>query len=308
MSALANLFSDATLQKFERKAKPVEFESQVSKSISSDHISKRKRKRGDDDHDDIDIESSRLSSAPLKKSEDANTLFVGNLPIGQTVKSIERFFSAYGEVDSVRLRSVPVSGTKVDQAGNQDLVRKICVRKGLLGDQKGSLNAYVVFKDASSVEAALAANNTVIDTRHIRCDRVPPTLFNPKQSVFIGNLPLYADEEQLREHFAPVLPSGQDDIQAVRIVRDPESLIGKGIGYILFSTSECVYKALSLHKSLFKKRELRVTSCLKNSSSASKKKSIEADNNKGRRYSGRLASDLMENGVNAAKRIAKKVR
>ena len=312
MSALANLFSDVTLQKFERKEKPVEFESQVPKS-SSDHgaitSTRRKRKRSDDD--DVDIEVSRLSSmrssAPLKKSEDANTLFVGNLPIGQTVKSITRFFSAYGEVESVRLRSVPISGTKVDQAGNQDLVKKICVRKGMFGDQKGSLNAYIVFKEASSVEAALAASNTVIDSRHIRCDRVPPTLFNPKLSIFIGNLHLYADEEQLREHFASVLPSGQDDIHGVRIVRDPESLIGKGIGYMLFSSSECVYKALSLHKSLFQKRELRVTSCHKNSSTLSKK-SQENEARKERRYSGRFASDLLENGVNAAKRIAKKVR
>jgi hypothetical protein len=44
------------------------------------------------------------------------------------------------------------------------------------------------------------------------------------------------------------LQNGQDDIEAVRLVRDPESLIGKGIGYILFKDRDSVLKALSLHE------------------------------------------------------------
>ena len=318
-SLLANLFSEGTLQKFERKERPEEFKSKQKESQAevADHKLERnpKRKRKHDEGGE-DIESLRFTQSngqdegnsqhtPFKKSEDTNTLFVGNVPIGQTVKSITRFFSKYGGVESVRLRSVPVSGTKVDEAGNQDLVRRVCVRKGLFGDQKGSLNAYVVFKEASSVENALVANNAVLDSRHIRCDRVPPTLFNPKTSVFIGNLPNYADEEQLREHFAPVLPSGQDDILGVRIVRDPDTLIGKGIAYMLFSSSECVLKALALHQSKFNKREIRVTSCHK--SSATSKKSSKTNSNRERKFSGRVASDIVNYGVNAAKRIAKKV-
>jgi hypothetical protein len=58
-------------------------------------------------------------------TEEACTLFVGNIPVKETTKSITNFFKTHGEIDSVRLRSVPVAGAKVDEAGNQDLVRKV---------------------------------------------------------------------------------------------------------------------------------------------------------------------------------------
>lgn len=40
---------------------------------------------------------------------------------------------------------------------------------------------------------------------------------------------------------------GHDDIDSVRIVRDNDSLIGKGIAYVLFKARESVLKALELH-------------------------------------------------------------
>lgn len=48
--------------------------------------------------------------------------------------------------------------------------------------------------------------------------------------------------------FTQALPGGHDDIDAVRLVRDPETLIGKGIGYILFKDRDSVLPALSLHE------------------------------------------------------------
>lgn len=44
------------------------------------------------------------------------------------------------------------------------------------------------------------------------------------------------------------LPNGQDDIVSVRIVRDPINLVCKGIGYILLSGTDAVFKALTLNK------------------------------------------------------------
>jgi hypothetical protein len=41
-----------------------------------------------------------------------------------SVKSINKLFNQYGEVESVRLRSIPIAGTAVDQPGNQDPVKK----------------------------------------------------------------------------------------------------------------------------------------------------------------------------------------
>jgi len=76
--------------------------------------------------------------------------------------------------------------------------------------------------------------------------------------VFVGSLPHYADEEDIRNHFAKVLPNGHADIEGIRLVRDPETLIGKGIGYLLFRDKDAVMKALSLNEQMFKKiRTLR---------------------------------------------------
>ena len=102
------------------------------------------------------------------------------------------------------MRSVPIAGTAVDKAGDQDLVKKVCANTKLYGDQKGSYNAYIVFKEQTAAEAALQANNRVIDGRHVRVDKAVPTLFDHKRSVFIGALSHYTDEEELREHFAKV--------------------------------------------------------------------------------------------------------
>lgn len=45
-----------------------------------------------------------------------------------------------------------------------------------------------------------------------------------------------------------VLPNKQEDIEAVRLIRDPETLVGKGIGYLLLRDRDAVMKALSLHQ------------------------------------------------------------
>lgn len=133
------------------------------------------------------------------------TLFIGNITIKFESKDIEKLFQPFGAVESIRLRSVPIAGTKVDEAGNQNLVKKVCVQKKLLGEQKGSLNAYLVFKEEESVGKAIKAmNNTVVEGRHLRVDRATPTLFDPKRSIFIGGLPYYADEEEVRTFFAEV--------------------------------------------------------------------------------------------------------
>jgi nucleolar protein 12 len=157
---------------------------------------------------------------------------------------------------------VPISGAKVDEAGNQNLVRKVCVNSKQFGEQKGSFNAYVRFGDAISATEALQANNSLFGSRHVRVDRVHPTLFDPRRSIFLGNLPHYADEEELREYFAKSLANGHDDIEGLRIIRDPNTLVGKGIGYLLLKDRDAVFKALQLDKSVFKKRwALRVSVC-----------------------------------------------
>lgn len=234
-STLSALFNTDAQQRFARTIKPEEIiahKIQRAKSREDDlkaieeEVAALKKKEKKDKKKKLrirprkDEEDGSTYSADVKDSvvatvsevveegdvadKDRRTAFIGNIPISETVKSITKFCSEFGEVESVRLRSVPISGTAVDEAGNQDLVRKICVHKGKFGEQKGSTNAYVVFKSVDSVNKCLLANNRVLGKRHIRVDKVNPTLFDTKRTVFLGGLPHYADEEELREHFANV--------------------------------------------------------------------------------------------------------
>ncbi len=312
---MENLFSIEAKSKFSRETKPTEFkkkkatltprldeEEQAKEDQRAARNLEKKAKRkvkpkkgegaGEDERKSNDSVVSKSESCPSTSvaeqtkrapDKDERTVFLGNVPITQNVKSLTKFCREFGEVESVRLRSLPVAGTAVDESGNQELVRKVCAYKKDYGKQKGSLNAYVVFKSVDSVQKALNANNRVISagedeeiaekskaqkgskalkSRHLRVDVLNPTLFDPFLSVFVGGVPRYADEEELREHFATALPNGQGDIRSVRVVRDAETLVGKGFGYILLSDRDAVMHALTLHLKEYKKKwKLRVSVC-----------------------------------------------
>lgn len=107
-------------------------------------------KNGTENIDDENAES----TGPIVTdgSRDAFTVFMGNVPKAETVKTLKKYCAQFGEVESVRLRSIPVAGTAVDDAGNQKLVRRVCAISRNFADVKGSFNAYVVFKTKEAVE------------------------------------------------------------------------------------------------------------------------------------------------------------
>ena len=75
------------------------------------------------------------------------------------------------------------------------------------------------------------------------------------KAIFVGNLGFATSEDQVREHFSKC-----GDITDVRIVRDSQTGIGKGFGYINFSSRESVKTALDLMtNTTLNGRELRVS-------------------------------------------------
>ena len=44
-----------------------------------------------------------------------------------------------------------------------------------------------------------------------------------------------------------MLPNKQHDIEGIRIIRDPETLVGKGIGYLMLKDRDSVMAALRLN-------------------------------------------------------------
>lgn len=134
--------------------------------------------------------------------------------------------------------------------------------RGDFGQQKDNKNGYVLFETKEAALAAkLALNQTKFQDKHIRVDLSAPAQEGARAStddysttVFIGNLPFIVNEEELRAFFV-----GCGDIENVRVVRDPKTFIGKGIGYVMFKTKESMQKAIADREgSKFKGRDLRV--------------------------------------------------
>ncbi|RYG68831.1 hypothetical protein EON64_04235 [archaeon] len=166
--------------------------------------------RDSDDDNEEDVENKDFGSAEEMEArfaeDQGHTLFVGNVALtAATTKVLKRIFSPFGEIQSIRIRSLPIAGTKVDEAGNQNLVKKVCAQKLILGTQKGSANAYIKFAEQGSIAKAMKEiDNTVVEGRHLRVDKLPPSLLDNQTTVFVGNLPRLADEEELRDFFAQV--------------------------------------------------------------------------------------------------------
>ncbi|XP_063369395.1 uncharacterized protein LOC134657760 [Cydia amplana] len=187
------------------------------------------------------------------EEEIKRTLFVGNVPFSKKCKKeIKKIFSKYGQIESVRIRTVPVKDPSVTP--------KLAVIKQELHPERSTVNVYVKFSDPQCVEQALAENNTVLNNNHLRVTRSGSTgaEHDPRHSVFVGNIPFALEDEGLREKFEKC-----GEIESVRIVRDKKTNAGKGFGYVNFTSRDGVELALALTDEdlTIKNRIMRVKRC-----------------------------------------------
>ncbi|KAL6770879.1 hypothetical protein ACKKBF_B33070 [Auxenochlorella protothecoides x Auxenochlorella symbiontica] len=200
------------------------------------------------------------------------TVFVGNLPASASRKSLKRLFSSCGAVESVRLRSLAIK---------QDLKmpRKSALLAGELDKDRASGHAYVVFEDEASLPAALALNMMEHEGRHLRVDRAAANrsvqsagggpsvskeegvVYDPTRSVFAGNLPRSVEDEDVIRFFSDGSISSElrTGIEAVRVVRDRKTTLGKGIAFILYKTRSAARSAVLLDGHELGGRKIRVT-------------------------------------------------
>ncbi|NXJ00614.1 RBM34 protein, partial [Psophia crepitans] len=178
------------------------------------------------------------------------TVFVGNLPVDCTVQALKSLFKEYGQIKSIRLRSlVPAEDT---------VSKKLAAIKHKVHPNAKFINAYVVFKEECDAIKALKENGTEIASGfHIRVDIASKAnSHDNKRSVFLGNLSYDISDDAVREHFSVC-----GAVVAVRIVRDRQTGLGKGFGYVLFENTDAVHLALKLNNSVLTGRKLRVRRC-----------------------------------------------
>ncbi|NXV46989.1 RBM34 protein, partial [Uria aalge] len=184
------------------------------------------------------------------ESVDRRTVFVGNLPVSCTVQALKSLFKEYGQIQSIRFRSlVPAEDT---------LSKKLAAIKRKVHPNVKFVNAYVVFKKECDAIKALNENGTEFASGfHIRVDIASKTsLHDNKRSIFLGNLSYDISDDAVREHFSVC-----GGVVAVRIVRDGKTGLGKGFGYVLFENTDAVHLALKLNDSVLVGRKIRVKRC-----------------------------------------------
>ncbi|THG14989.1 hypothetical protein TEA_002757 [Camellia sinensis var. sinensis] len=188
------------------------------------------------------------------------TVFVGNLPLKVKKKALFKEFSRFGEVESVRIRSVPLLDTKKPRKG--------AIIQKKINDVVDSVHAYIVFKTEQAAQASLAHNMAVVGENHIRVDRACPPrkklkgenapLYDNKRTVFVGNLPFDVKDEEIYQFFSGIKDL-ESSIEAIRVVRDPGSSAGKGIAYILFKTRGAANLLVKKRSLKLRDRELRLS-------------------------------------------------
>ncbi|KAI3905055.1 hypothetical protein MKX01_017301 [Papaver californicum] len=207
------------------------------------------------------------------------TVFVGNLPLKSKKKALLKEFSQFGEVDSVRIRSVPILDGKMPRKG--------AIMKGRINDAIDSVNAYIVYKEEKSAQASLFHNMAVVGGNHIRVDMACPPrkklkgentiLYDSNRTVFVGNLPFDVKDEELYQLFLGI-NQFESSIEAIRVVRDPSTNVGKGIAYVLLKTKEAASLLVRRRHLKLRDRDLRLYHA-KPESVLSKKRELATVNN-----------------------------
>lgn len=104
-------------RKKKRKETPVEGDEQEPGGKK-----KRKPRKAAKESDDTAAETDKTTTQEESKDNvEERTVFVGNLPIDTTRKSLASMFKSCGKVESCRLRSVAAAGVKLptERAGDQ---------------------------------------------------------------------------------------------------------------------------------------------------------------------------------------------
>jgi nucleolar protein 12 len=218
---------------------------------------------------------------PIDEEETDRTVFVGNLPNTCTHQKLKAHFAAHCGADAVvsaRIRCIrlDVEGkTRASAADSDDdgegaaskqakaiknRGRGVHVLRGDIShDPHASANGYVVLQSLEAAQKALELTGTVYQGRHLSVSRetAEGRAFFPLTSIYVGNLPYNVSDEQLWGLFSG--EGGIKDMRRVRVIRDRETNVGKGIAYVEFGSKQSATKALTMREALIAGRAVRIT-------------------------------------------------
>lgn len=188
----------------------------------------------------VEKEEATMSAFQIKDRRE-RTIFVGNIPLEASHKEIKALVKAHiGEsciIEKIWFRSIAtLQDSKMPERA------KIITKNH--ASYKDNKNGYVLFSDKEFVSKSLGLNQSFFLGNHLRVDAVVHATHGEDgkklkaaarggedftSTIFVGNLPFVASEEEVRTCF-----SKYGKIVNVRLVRDPKTFLGKGIGYVQF--------------------------------------------------------------------------
>ncbi|KAL3093207.1 hypothetical protein niasHT_022657 [Heterodera trifolii] len=186
-----------------------------------------------------------------RKSNEMRTIFVGNAPPTSTRRDINKIFRAFGKIEAVYQRTLLQMTEK--------LTKLMEGKDKTLKDRLKSTNFFVRFSAQDEAEnAACKMNGTQLGGNTIRVTTSNRRKFEHSLSIFLGNLPYSATDDQIHAHFAHC-----GSIFAVRVLRNKNNGMGTGVAYIQFEQRESCIKALEMNGQQLDGRPLRVAKVAK---------------------------------------------
>uniref|UniRef100_A0A6B2L772 RRM domain-containing protein n=1 Tax=Arcella intermedia TaxID=1963864 RepID=A0A6B2L772_9EUKA len=202
----------------------------------------------------------KLKLGETPEMREKRTIFVGNVPLNIKKKKLVKLFKKYGEIDSVRIRGVGYSAERKPMIGK--------IAKGTVHENNDTKIAYIVFTEIESANAALEANNTVLQEHHLRVDLSSQSSKKDiRNCVFVANLPRDTKEEGLRLFFEKEVGS----VVSVRLIRERNHINCKGFGFVKFKDQASYKACLGLnHQASYQGRVLGIDPAQKMNNTESK--------------------------------------
>uniref|UniRef100_A0A914KJW8 RRM domain-containing protein n=1 Tax=Meloidogyne incognita TaxID=6306 RepID=A0A914KJW8_MELIC len=195
-------------------------------------------------------ENVKMRRASIKASE-SRTVFVGNAPVKTQNRELRKLFKTFGEIEAVYQR------THLQMT--EKLTKMMVSKYPEISDRLTSTNFYIRYvKDEQAENAARAMNGTKLNGHVLRVTVGAKKEVDHRRSIFVGNIPHTTLDESVRAYFSTC-----GKISALRLLRDKQTGLVRGSGFIEFVDSDSIQKALELNNLPFEGRKLRISKVYK---------------------------------------------
>nr|XP_013800856.1 PREDICTED: RNA-binding protein 34-like [Apteryx mantelli mantelli] len=135
---------ESALEQADEEKEQKEFQSKEKQKNQTSHAITKRVVNSDTG---ITVEQQKKKNEAEEMIKNRRTVFVGNLPVNCTAQMLKSLFKEYGQIESIRFRSVvPAEDT---------LSKKLAAIKRKIHPNMKYINAYVVFKEECDAIKAL---------------------------------------------------------------------------------------------------------------------------------------------------------